>query len=58
MQRICRKYEADLVFDHGEVVGRVIPSLPTYISLWQEAVDDSSGFVMAVLEVPTPEPVS
>jgi hypothetical protein len=58
MQRISRKYEADLVFDHGEVVGRVIPSLPTYISLWEEAVDDSSGFVMAVLDLPPPEPVA
>ena len=54
MQRICRKHQADLVFDHGEVVGRVIPSLPTYISLWEEAVDDSSGFVMAVLDLPAP----
>ena len=58
MQRICRKYEAELVFDHGEVVGRVLPSLPTYISLWEEAVDDSSGFVMAVLDVPSPELMS
>jgi GNAT superfamily N-acetyltransferase len=57
MQRICRKYEAELVFDHGEVVGRVIPALPTYISLWEEAVDDSSGFVMAVLDLPEKEPV-
>jgi hypothetical protein len=47
-----------LVFDRGEVVGRVIPSLPTYISLWEEAVDDSSGFVMAVLDLPPPEPVA
>jgi GNAT superfamily N-acetyltransferase len=52
MQRICRKFEAELHFDHGEVVGRVLPASPTYISLWQEAVDDSSGFVMAVLDVP------
>ena len=52
MQRICRKFDADLHFDHGEVVGRVLPSLPTYLSLWQEAVDDSSGFVLAVLDPP------
>jgi len=52
MQRICRKYEAELHFDHGEVVGRVLPALPTYISLWEEAVDDSNGFVMAVLDLP------
>ncbi len=54
MQRICRKYEADLHFDHGEVVGRILPAVPTYISLWEEAVDDSSGFVMAVLDIPKP----
>ena len=56
MQRICRKYEAELVFDHGEVVGRVIPSLPTYISLWEEAIDDSKGFVMAFLDPLVPRP--
>ncbi len=52
MQRICRKFHAELHFDHGEVVGRVLPSVPTYLSLWQEAVDDSNGFVMAVLDLP------
>ena len=52
MQRLCRKYQADLHFDHGEVVGRVLPALPTYISIWEEAVDDSNGFVMAVLDLP------
>ncbi len=51
MQRLCRKYEAELHFDYGEVVGRIIPSLPTYISLWQEAVDDSSGFVLAAMDL-------
>ncbi len=53
MQRICRKFDAELHFDHGEVVGRVLPALPTYMSLWQEAVDDSNGFVLAVLDLPT-----
>ncbi len=52
MQRICRKYEAELHFDHGEVVGRVLPALPTYASLWEEAIDDSNGFVLAVLDLP------
>ncbi len=52
MQRICRKFEAELHFDHGEVVGRVLPATPTYISIWEEALDDSNGFVMAVLDVP------
>jgi GNAT superfamily N-acetyltransferase len=52
MQRLCRKYEAELHFDHGEVVGRVLPALPTYISIWEEAVDNSNGFVMAVFDLP------
>jgi len=52
MQRICRKYDAELHFDHGEVVGRVLPALPTYASLWEEALDDSNGFVLAVLDFP------
>jgi RimJ/RimL family protein N-acetyltransferase len=52
MQRICRKFEAQLHFDHGEVVGRVLPALPTYLSLWEEALDNTNGFVMAVLDMP------
>lgn len=52
MQRIARTFRAELHFDHGEVVGRVLPSVPTYLSLWEEAVEDSSGFVMAVLDLP------
>jgi RimJ/RimL family protein N-acetyltransferase len=52
MQRIAKKYEADLYFDHGEVVGQLTPAYPTPLSLWSEAVDNSSGFVMAVLEFP------
>jgi RimJ/RimL family protein N-acetyltransferase len=52
MQRICRKFQAELHFDHGGVAGRILPALPTYISLWQEAIDDSNAFIMAVLDVP------
>ena len=52
MQHLARKYEAELHFDHGEVVGKVIPSSPTYVTLWNEAIDDSNGFVMAVLDLP------
>lgn len=56
MQRLCRKYRAELLFDHGEVVGRVLPAVPTYISLWDEAMDDANGFVMAVLDLPNLRP--
>ncbi len=52
MQRIARKYEAELHFDHGEVIGQLRTSGPTPASLWSEVVDDSNGFVMAVLELP------
>ena len=52
MQRIARKYDAELHFDHGEVVGKVKTPGPTPASLWSEAMDDSNGFVMAVLELP------
>ncbi len=52
MQRLAKKYEAELVFDHGEVVGRVVPHTPNYLSLWNEAMDDGNGFVMAVLDFP------
>ena len=51
MQRLCRKYEAELHFDRSEVMGRIIPAPSTYISLWQEAVDDSSGFVLAAMDL-------
>ncbi|NJM34123.1 MAG: GNAT family N-acetyltransferase [Rhodomicrobium sp.] len=52
MQRVAKKYEAELYFDHGEVVGQLRPSYPTPLSLWSEAIDNGSGFVMAVLEFP------
>lgn len=52
MQRIAKKFAAELHFDHGEVEGRLSPAMPTYLSLWNEAMDDSRGFVMAVLDFP------
>jgi GNAT superfamily N-acetyltransferase len=52
MQHLARKFEAELTFDHGEVLGKVNPHAPAYLSLWNEAVDDSNSFVMAVLDFP------
>jgi GNAT superfamily N-acetyltransferase len=52
MQRVAKKYEAELLFDYGEVVGQLKPAMPTPLSLWTEAIDDGSGFVMAVFEFP------
>ena len=52
MQRIARKFDAELQFDHGEVVGQVRTPGPTPASIWSEAIDDGNGFVMAVLDLP------
>lgn len=52
MQRVAKKFEAALHFDHGDVIGRVTPATPTYISLWNEAIEDGNGFMMAVLDLP------
>jgi len=52
MQRVAKKYEAELFFDHGEVIGQLKPAMPTPLSLWTEVIDDGSGFVMAVFEFP------
>lgn len=52
MQHVAKKYEAELKFDNGEVVGELTPSTPTPFSLWSEAINDGSGFVLAVFEIP------
>lgn len=51
MQAIARKYDADLRFELGEVVGEIVPEQSNYFSLLAEAVDDRVGFMMAVLDV-------
>jgi GNAT superfamily N-acetyltransferase len=52
MQHVAKKYKAELTFDHGEVVGQLTPSTPTPFSLWSEAINDGSGFVLAVFDLP------
>jgi GNAT superfamily N-acetyltransferase len=51
MQHVARKYEAELRFDHGEVVGELTRG-PNIFSLWREQVEDRMGLTLAVLEVP------
>ena len=51
MQAIARKYEAELKFEYGEVVGQIVPSHPNYFSLMAEAVEDRVGYVLAVLDL-------
>ena len=51
MQAIARKYEAELHFEYGEVVGEIVPEEPNYFSLLAEAVEDRVGFMMAVFDL-------
>jgi GNAT superfamily N-acetyltransferase len=51
MQTIARKYEAELRFEYGEVVGEIVPDGANYFSLLAEAVEDRVGYMMAVLDL-------
>jgi GNAT superfamily N-acetyltransferase len=51
MQAIARKYEADLRFEYGEVIGEIMPETPNYFSILAEAAEDRVGFMIAVLEL-------
>lgn len=51
MQSIARKYEAELKFEYGEVVGEILPDSPNYFSMLAEAVEDRVGYMMAVLDL-------
>lgn len=52
MQAIARKYEAELTFEPGEVVGQIVPQDPNYFSVLAEAIEDRVGYILAVLELP------
>ena len=51
MQAIAKKYEAQLRFEYGEVVGEIVPQTPDYFSVMSEATEDRVGFLIAVLEL-------
>jgi GNAT superfamily N-acetyltransferase len=51
MQVIARKFEADLKFEYGEVVGEIVPDTPNYFSLLAEAMEDRVGYMLAVLDL-------
>lgn len=50
MQQLARKFEADLSFDFGSVVGEVDPPCSTALSLLREAMADGHGVANAILE--------
>jgi GNAT superfamily N-acetyltransferase len=51
MQQLARKFEADLKFDFGSVIGEVDPPRYTPLSLMREAVADAHGVATAILDV-------
>jgi GNAT superfamily N-acetyltransferase len=51
MQQLARKFDAELTFDFGSVVGEVESSRPTPLSVMRELVSDSHGFATAMLDL-------
>jgi len=51
MQQLARKFDAELSFDFGSVVGEVESSRPTPLSMMREAMADSHGFATAMLDL-------
>jgi GNAT superfamily N-acetyltransferase len=50
MQQLARKFEADLKFDFGSVIGEVDAPRSTPLSLMREAMADAHGVTAAVLD--------
>jgi GNAT superfamily N-acetyltransferase len=53
MQQLARKFDAELSFDFGNVVGAVESSRPTPLSLMREFMADGHGFATAMLDLQT-----
>ena len=53
MRQLARKFDAELSFQSGSVVGDVKAPRPTPISMMREIVDDSIDLATAMLDVPT-----
>ena len=50
MQQLAQKFDAELHFDFGSVVGEVDPPRSTVLSLMREAQADAHGLAAAILE--------
>ena len=51
MQQLARKFDAELSFDFGSVIGEVEAPHPTPMSVFREVMADGHGFATALLEV-------
>jgi GNAT superfamily N-acetyltransferase len=50
MLSLARKFDAALRFESDEITGRLVSRKLTPLSLWREYIDDSFGFVDAVVD--------
>ena len=53
MVDLAKKFDAELTFDFGSVVGEVEAAHPTPMSMWRELMADTHGFATAMLDVQT-----
>ena len=50
MQQLARKFDADLRFDFGSVVGEVTAARPTALSVMREVLADGESVANVMLE--------
>lgn len=48
MQRVAKKFEAELILQENETEGRIWPPIPTYLSIFEEVMEDSVTYLNAV----------
>jgi len=53
MQQLARKFDAELSFEFGSVVGELETPQPTPLSLMREIISDGQGLTTALLEAQT-----
>ncbi len=51
MQQLARKFDAELSFDFGGVIGEVESSSPTPLSVMRELMSDGHGFATTMLDL-------
>jgi GNAT superfamily N-acetyltransferase len=51
MQQLAQKFDAELTFDFGSVIGEVEAAHPTPLSVMRELVADGTAFATAMLDV-------
>ena len=53
MQRLAKKFTADLQFDDDALTGKLIARTPKAQALWDEWLEDSTNFATAMLDLQT-----